>query len=573
VHADNRERSHVTSIDGRSPGNVITELMDEDRYLRIPVAPMDALPDVLAKVRSHGGRPVFLSIPASSPLFLTASEFRALRETVRSSNANLIVVSEDRQRQDFAKLFNLVPAENEDLAIAWIGDQASPRPQTKTAIDPALGPPRTSSGSGWTHRADSAPPDAPKDAPAPTAADPAPPATSALVPVLAPEPAQLEEIARKHRRWPWLVSLLVLLSLIAAASALLPQATVTLTRERTPITTDLQLAVIESGVDGTTLDAPITVAGQRQSATVTVTATLPATGQASVPDQPAKGGIAFANAGTEPITLPAGTQFVSDGGIAFTLDTEVLVPAATGNVSGNADGTVTAVEGGTAGNLGQGVLSGRHETGVFFSNRNGALSGGTDRAVTVVSEEDLQTATAQLESLLPQALADALAESSGTEVAVVPGSLEHAALALTPAIEIGSEVEEFTVSATTQVTGLTFDPVTVREELLTAAIAQVTVPAGQGIDVRDAEITWSATDDPSIANATVLVWQVVDLDDATVSDLPDRFARGTVDDARAEAERIDGVDAVSIELKPDWLPSAVRDRMPLVPQRIHVVEE
>ena len=126
--------------------------MDENRYIRIAVEPMDALPDVLTKVRTHGGRPVFLSIPPASPLFLTASEFRALRETVRASNTNLVVVSEDRQRQDFARLFNLIPAADEAEAIAWIDGQSAQKPSSSQAIDPALGPPRSGNGSGWAPR-------------------------------------------------------------------------------------------------------------------------------------------------------------------------------------------------------------------------------------------------------------------------------------------------------------------------------------------------------------------------------------------------------------------------------------
>jgi hypothetical protein len=547
--------------------------MDEDRYLRIAVEPTDALPDVLARVRSHGGRPVFLSIPASSPLFLTASEFRALRETVRSTNVNLVVVSPDRQRQDFAKLFNLVPAENDDAAIAWIGDQSSPRPSAKATIDPALGPPRPAAGAGWAPRTDPTPPTPVPVIPIPGPVETPPAVTSALVPVT--EPVSLPEPAnqRQRRRWPWLVSLVILLALLAAAAALLPQATVTLTRERTPITTDLLIAVTEPGSENAASDAPISVAGQRQSGNVTVSVTLPATGQAAVPDQPARGSLAFANAGAQPVTLPAGTEFVSDGGIAFSLDTEVIVPAASGSVSGNADGNVTAIIGGSAGNLDQGALSGRHETGIFFNNRNGALAGGTDRTVTVFSEADLVAATQQLEALLPNALAEAMSESTGSDVAVVPGSVTHPDLVLSPVIEIGSEVTEFTASATTEATALAFDPTSVREELLAAASAQITVPAGQTIDLRDAEITWSAAESPTSANATVLVWQVVDLDDATINDLPDRFARGTVDEAIAEAEALDGVESVSIEVKPDWLPSAIRERMPLAPQRIEVVEE
>lgn len=547
--------------------------MDEDRYLRIAVEPTDALPDVLARVRSHAGRPVFLSIPASSPLFLTASEFRALRETVRSANVNLIVVSEDRQRQDFARLFNLVPAESDEAAIGWIGDQSSPRPSAKASIDPALGPPRPSGSSGWAPRTDPTPPAPLPVTPVQPAAETPVAATTALVPVSEPLPMPEPVSQRRRRRWPWLVSLLILLGVIVGAAAILPQATVTLTRERSAVTTDLLIAVTEPGVESTASNAAITVAGQRQSGNVTVSVTLPATGQASVPDQSARGSLAFANASAESVTLPAGTQFVSDGGIAFNLEAEVIVPAASGSVSGNADGNVIAIVGGAAGNLGQGALSGRHESGVFFNNRNGALAGGTDRTVTVFSEEDLTIATQQLEALLPHALAEVLTESTGSEVAVVPGSVTHPDLVLSPSIEVGSEVTEFTVSATTDVTALAFDPTSVREELLAAATAQITVPAGQTIDLRDAEITWSAADTANTANATVLVWQVVDLDDSRINDLPDRMARGTVDEAIAEANAIEGVETVSIDVKPDWLPSAVRERMPVAPQRIEVIEE
>ena len=182
----------------------------------------------------------------------------------------------------------------------------------------------------------------------------------------------------------------------------------TLHRERTPISTEVLVAITEPGVAVTDSGATVSIPGQRQSATIDVTTTLPATGESSVPDQRATGGIVFANASTAPISLAAGTEIASDGGVLFTLDEDVTVPAATGSISGNAEGAVTAVEGGAVGNLAQGALSGRHESGLFFSNRNGALTGGTDRTITVVSEEDVALATSQLESLLPNALAAAL---------------------------------------------------------------------------------------------------------------------------------------------------------------------
>jgi len=73
--------------------------------------------------------------------------------------------------------------------------------------------------------------------------------------------------------------------------------------------------------------------------------------------------------------------------------------------------------------------------------------------------------------------------------------------------------------------------------------------------------------------ADVVVWQVTELDAATIDGLADELARTTVDDAMAKASAIDGVASVSIKIKPDWLPSAVRERMPIVPQRIDEVEE
>ena len=164
--------------------------MDDDRYIRITVEPMDALPDVLARVRTHGGRPVFLTIPSASPLFLTASEFRALRETVRSNGANLVVISDDRQRHDFSRLFNLIPADDEAGALAWLGEQANPRPPARTPVDPALGPPTPRTSNTWAPRTDRRfrLHRLPTPSSDPAAAVIPEPAASALVPVVEPLP-------------------------------------------------------------------------------------------------------------------------------------------------------------------------------------------------------------------------------------------------------------------------------------------------------------------------------------------------------------------------------------------------
>ncbi len=329
------------------------------------------------------------------------------------------------------------------------------------------------------------------------------------------------------------------------------------------------------GAEAVADDEIIAIPGQLQTANVTVSATRPATGELAVPDQQASGGISFANTADVPVTLPAGTEIVSDGGIAYALDVEVTVPAATERASGNADGSVTAVDGGTAGNLGQGALSGRHESGVFFSNRNGALSGGTNRMVTVVSEDDLALANADLEEFIPVALANVLSESTGTALAVAPGSVTHAELEAASSVDAGQEATEFTVTASTTATGLAFDTSTAQDALLTEATASVDPPDGVELDMTDAEITFGPSSDGSNNGATaiVLIWQVADLDDSVIDALPDDLARLTVDEAQAEFDGIDGVESSSIEIRPDWLPSSIRDQMPILPQRIEVREE
>ena len=51
---------------------------------QIAITTNDALDDVIDRIRdaAAGGQPVVLSIPAESALFLTASEFRALKSAV-----------------------------------------------------------------------------------------------------------------------------------------------------------------------------------------------------------------------------------------------------------------------------------------------------------------------------------------------------------------------------------------------------------------------------------------------------------------------------------------------------------
>src|SRR4051794_17004227 len=74
---------------------------------KIIVGPNDSMPDVLTRLRTATGGPASLAIPASSSLFLTASEFRALKAAADQARIALTVESDDRLRKQLATMFQL----------------------------------------------------------------------------------------------------------------------------------------------------------------------------------------------------------------------------------------------------------------------------------------------------------------------------------------------------------------------------------------------------------------------------------------------------------------------------------
>jgi hypothetical protein len=566
-------------------------VQNEDPILRITVNPADSLAELLPRIREHRGRPVYLTIPTQSPLFLTASEFRALRETVRSHGVNFTLISEDAQRRDYADLFNLTSVIEEPEG--WPDADSTPgTPATPT--DPALGsqrprrplgsivngerridapastgswgaswpsqaPPVAAASSGWPQRREESAPELPATS------------TETALAVIPPEPVPAK---KRRRRWPW-VTLLVLLLIVGlgAAGVFVPSATVTITGARTPITTSVVFGVTSPGTIGFGFsDVAFTVPGTRQQTTVTVSATVPATGQQSAPGEPASGGIAFANPGDQAVTIPAGTQIVNDQGVAFTLVSDVAVPAATASASGTANGTVTAVAGGTTGNLAQGALSGLLDSGVYFSNRDAALAGGTDINLPVVTDEDIANATAQLETLLPEQASQALTDAAGTPIAVVPDSIGTHSFQTTSDVPAGTQTAQVTVSGTTSVTMLTYDPVVAEAQIKEEALLLATTAAPGTFDEDSIQI---GSPLPTEGDATgglvevpVTVDRLLDLDDDQIEALKEDIAMRRESEAETIVSEVDGVESIDIVIEPSWWPGG---RMPVTPDRIDVV--
>ncbi len=135
--------------------------------------------------------------------------------------------------------------------------------------------------------------------------------------------------------------------------------------------------------------------------------TVPATGKKDVGNK-AKGKVTIFNNDTDgSITLPAGTTITSSNGIKFDLDSQVKVGSASGDVfsgtkPGTADVNVTAESIGTEANLPSDTKFTVGSSKSVAAKNDNAFSGGTKKAVTVISKTDI----AKAEENLPKELAN-----------------------------------------------------------------------------------------------------------------------------------------------------------------------
>ncbi|HEV2528642.1 MAG TPA: hypothetical protein VGT61_09355 [Thermomicrobiales bacterium] len=77
------------------------------REATVVVTVYETLPDVLARLRGHSNSTVVLEIPQGSPLFLTGTEFRSLREVAQQRRINISLATDDPLRVQLAGVFSL----------------------------------------------------------------------------------------------------------------------------------------------------------------------------------------------------------------------------------------------------------------------------------------------------------------------------------------------------------------------------------------------------------------------------------------------------------------------------------
>jgi hypothetical protein len=211
------------------------------------------------------------------------------------------------------------------------------------------------------------------------------------------------------------------------------------------------------------------------------------------------------------------------------------------------------------------MLTGELPNGIFYSNRMGEISGGTQKTTTTVSQADID----QLKSGIDKEL---LALATTTELdkglLLVPSTvkpIDSAGTATPPegayvfSQNAGDAADEVSVTANITFAGTAYDP----SELTAAAIPQLEgeVAEGQTFDPDSVKVNTPA--ETGNANgvisllATVAGDAIPTLDGATRDSLADQLAGKNKDEVEQILAGLGYADSASVTFSPSWLPERV----------------
>ena len=326
--------------------------------------------------------------------------------------------------------------------------------------------------------------------------------------------------ARSGRRfgagaWRWVALGLMAVLVVGGAGVylLLPSATVVLTLNEEPVG-PLSLTIRVDPAIKALNDSTLTVPGVVAEFAAQASGTFDATGQ-NVVDTVATGTVTFTSCNTgSAVTIPAGTQVETAGGVAFGTNSAVTVPKATlvglTCTPSTADVPVTAVKKGLAGNVAVGAIVNVPAwlaTALVVADQvtnQKATSGGTHTVTPFVQQSDIEAAEAslaeQLDSVAQAKMADPSAVAAGFELFPKTAYMGDPTFDPDPATLLNQAVSSFDLAATGTETATAADLLTVRS--LAASKVQARVQVGHALVAGSVEVTFGS---PTAQGAVVSV--------------------------------------------------------------------
>lgn len=261
------------------------------------------------------------------------------------------------------------------------------------------------------------------------------------------------------------LAFLVFLALIAGGGWLgywtLPQARIVVYQVPYTIT---EVSAVSVNLQATVVDAATKIVpGRKQERTVSGDKTIDVIGKKDIGD-PARGTVTIYNKTLTGKQLKKGTVLTA-GLLPFTLDTDVSIASASeslasGSVTyGKANATITATKLGPQSNLPSSTEFSVKDTStsVMVARNDAAISGGTSKAVTVVSRADYDALVAALTKDLIVKAKTELAGSVGGSVRLIDETVTTAVGQKKFDQELDQESDKLHGSITVSITGISYN--------------------------------------------------------------------------------------------------------------------
>lgn len=422
----------------------------EPAPVRIEIDADTSMPALLTELRRHVDESVVLAIPDQCPVLLTVAEFRALKDTADRAGVALLLESDTSLRVQLATMFGIQTTGGSRTDSGW-------RPP-----DTLLGNPRVYET--WVQQDDD--PDHPDAKPRHTERDRRLRRHKEDDALEYIDDDADNGIGATAKKIGSAVAIFVVIGLISTLAGwyALPNVRIVAVAKSTTITSQVNYAV---AADGASLPSDIlfTAPAIASEATVPFEVSVPTTGIDRTPQDTASGEVILRNPTGESITVPAGTVLSIYQGSQYTTDTDVTVSSAANNIAGETTVHVTATTPGTGGNADAGMLTGTvPELGIYYSNRDAEIKGGTDIEVAIVDEADIQALEDKVVNDHTRAAAagwnSQLPEGQAVVVPSVVTDPPQYVITANP----GDRAETISVSGTVHATGLVYDQTIVTEK-------------------------------------------------------------------------------------------------------------
>jgi hypothetical protein len=521
---------------------------------------------VLDQVRAAQGAPIVIALDALATLFASPDHFRALDRVRDARPADIVFAVDDPHRTG--------------LALAF-GYRAQPLASVTTQREPTR-PVVTRIGAGTRAIASAMPADTHRPAAVVKTHPGGMPdsARTAQSPPVAPDeeaPAPYHRTHRAlHRRWSVRAAavLIVLAVLIGGVAPLVVMrvhtATIDLYPAEEPFTRTVPFAVSADTPDGKAVPDPNILPAHPFNTTVTREMDVPATGTKNVPDGTATGAMTLRSRADGALTIKAGATIKGPKDVSYVVQSDVVVPGldfGKGQL-GEATAKVRADTPGPAGNLAAGYTVRYTENITVIS---GEISGGTEKPVTVVSNEDIGRARQTLEDTIQRAaLADVNAKLP-PGVTPLNDFLTKQAPTVTASPAAGTEAASVRVRMSVPVQIPVFDNSAFQalvEGRVASAVAEINQAGGGRKEVVPNTVTATAPVQLGVDGRQVRFQTEVHgtLRAAITTEDAARIGRTvagkTAADAQATVRAEPGVGRFTLTYGPAWLPADLRERMP-----------